>query len=132
MPQLQNVVINDRKATPVAHTYTPRDIVANVGTVVEAGTVPIGNNSLSVSLRKTPQGKYKGELRMVSPIVQTQIINGVSTPVVVRTSYVNLECTFDSTSTEDERKDAIGLMANALGASVVLVNDTLVKLQGVY
>lgn len=62
----------------------------------------------------------------------TETINGVSRPVVVRTAYANLSVTFDEKSTEQERNDAIGLMASALATGKVLVNDTLVKLEGVY
>jgi hypothetical protein len=50
----------------------------------------------------------------------------------VRTGYVNLSTSFDETSTEQERTDAIGMMSSALATSKVLVNDALVKNEGVY
>lgn len=132
MPQLQNLVLADRAATPVNHTFTPRDIVGGVGTVEESSGVPIGSNSYSVSLRKTPAGAYKATLKGRFPIVQTQTVNGVSTPTVVRTSYAEFEFSFDSTSTEQERKDVVGMMADSLSSGKVLTNDLLTKLQGVY
>lgn len=132
MPQLQNIVLTDRAATPVNHTFVPRDIVAGVGTVTEVTGTPIGENRLSVSLKKTPSGRYKGILKLDVPIVQTQTINGVSTPVVVRTSYAEVAFSFDATSSEQERKDAVGMLESALGSSKTLVNDSIVKLQGVY
>lgn len=132
MPQLQNLVVNDRAATPVAHTFIPRDIVDGVGTVVESNGSPIGENTISVGLRKTPQGRYKAILKGRFPIVQTQVINGVSTPVVVRTAYAECSFNFEATSSEQERKDAVGMIANSLAASATLVNDTVTKLQGVY
>jgi hypothetical protein len=52
--------------------------------------------------------------------------------VVVRTAYADVTFTFDSTSSEDERNDIVGMLANALDPSATLVNDAVVKLQGVY
>lgn len=132
MPQLQNIVLTDRAATPVNHTYTPRDIVGGVAEVVESTGVPIGDNRFTVSLKETAQGRFKGVLKGQFPIVQNQTINGVTTPVVVRTSYCTVEFSFDKSSTEQERKDCVGLMQSSLDASKTLVNDSIVKLQGVY
>lgn len=132
MPQLQNLVLKDRQTTPVDHTFIPRDVRQNVGTVVESNGVPVGNSRYSVSLRQTPSGNYKAELKLAVPIVVTQTVNGVSTPVVARTSYVDAVFTFDKTSTEAERNNAVGMFADSLAPSKVLVNDLVVKLQGVY
>lgn len=132
MPQLQNLVLTDRAATPVNHTFTPLDIQNGLGSVVESSGVPIGNNRVQIALNKTSTGRYKGVLKFQFPIVQTQTIDGVSTPVVVRTSYADLTFTFDPTSTTQERKDAVGMVMSALDASKVLVNDTLISLQGIY
>lgn len=132
MPQLQSLVITDRTpTTPVNLTFVPKDIVNGVGTVVNAAGVPIGEKKLSVS-QKRSGSRYKGEVRLTLPVVVTETINGVSRPVVVRTAFVALTATFDETSTQQERDDAIGLMASALATGKVLVNDTLVKLENVY
>lgn len=133
MPQLQSLVLTDRATpTPVNRTFVPRDIEAGgVGVVVNAASTPIGGERVSVSSKKA-NTRYKGELRLVLPVVQTETINGVSRPVVVRTAYVTVTTSFDEQSTEQERKDAIGLAASALDSSKVLVNDALVKLEGVY
>jgi hypothetical protein len=45
---------------------------------------------------------------------------------------VNLDVTFDATSTELERNNVIGMLQSALDPSKTLVNDALIKLQGVY
>lgn len=133
MPQLQNLVLTDRAATPVNHTFTPLDITNGVGSVVESSGVPIGNNRVQASLVRTNgTGRYKGTLKFTFPVVQTQTVNGVSTPVVVRTSYADLSFTFDPSSSEQERKDVVGMVQSALDASKVLTNDLLVKLQGIY
>lgn len=132
MPTLQNLVLTDRAATPVNHTFVPRDIVNGLGTVVETGGVPIGENRVSLALNKTSTGRYKAVLKYAFPVTQTQTINGVSTPVVVRTAYADITFTFDATSTEQERKDAVGMVYSSLDAGKTLVNDMLIKLQGVY
>lgn len=133
MPQLQNLVLKDRAApTPVDHTFTPRDVTNNVGSVVESSGTPIGDNRVTVSLTRTSTSRYKGQVRLSFPVVQNQIINGVTSPVVVRTAYADLTFTFDPTSTEAERANCVGMAADALAAAKTLVNDTLVKLQGVY
>lgn len=132
MPQLQNLVLTDRKATPVAHTFVPRNIQQGVAEVAESSGVPIGDNRVTASLIKTQAGRFKPTLKYTFPVVQTQTINGVSTPVVVRTAYVDLQFSFDPTSSEAERNDIAGMVADSLGVSKTLINDTVVKLQGIY
>jgi hypothetical protein len=132
MPQLQNLVLTDRTpVTPVDHTFVPQDIAAGVGTVVNSTGVPVGEERVSISSKKSGS-KYVGELRLAIPVVQTEEINGVERPVVVRTAYAVLKTTFDEQSTEQERTDIIGMMSSALATSKTLVHDSLVKLQGVY
>lgn len=131
MPQLQSLAIVDRAATPVTHTFLPRDIVNGVATVIESNGVPIGDNRIEVLLKKVGT-RYKGEVRLSMPVVQTETINGVSRPTVVRTNYANVVVSFDERSTEQERTDCVGLIYSSLQTSKTLVHDTLVKLQSVY
>lgn len=127
-----NVVINDRAATPVAHTYTPDGDDSNgVAVFSEKTSVPAGNPRLTVSVKQSG-GQYRPTLRLQIPVVQTQTINGISTPVVVRTAYVELSARFSDVSTDQERKDAIGLMANAMAASQTIINDALVNVTPVW
>lgn len=132
MPQLQNLVLTDRAATPVNHTFTPLDIRDGMGTVVESAGVPIGNNRVGVALNKTSTGRYKGVLKYQFPVVATQTINGVSSPTVVRTAYCDITFTFEEGSSLQERKDVVGMVQSSLDASKTLVNDVLTGLQGVY
>lgn len=132
MPQLQNLVLTDRKATPVAHTFTPFDIKNGVGTVVEQTGVPVGNNRFTVSLRRVGNTRYKAQLQLVMPVTQNETINGIVTPKVVRTAYADLSFTFEATSSDQERKDLVGMLQSSLDTAKVLVNDTVVNLQGVY
>lgn len=133
MPQLQNLVLADRTpVTPVNHTFTPVGInQLGVGEVANSSGVPVGSERVTVSLKKT-NTRYKGSVRLVLPVLATETINGVSNPVVVRTAYCSLDFSFDEKSTEQERKNAIGMAADALATGKVLVNDALVKLEGIY
>lgn len=130
MPQLANLVLEDRSATP-NHTFVPRDIIAGVATVEESTGIPIGNNRISVSLVRTQGGRYKATLKGSFPIVQTQTVNGISNPVVVRTGYFDCTFAFAENSTEEERHNVVGLLYSALDPGI-WVNDVLTKLQGVY
>ena len=69
---------------------------------------------------------------MQVPVTQTQTINGVDTPVVVRTAYVEVNFTFDALSSTQERADAVGLMVNSLAASQTQINDLVVNLSDIY
>ena len=127
-----NLVINDRAATPVAHTYSPDGDDAN-GTHIwsEKTSVPAGNPQFTASLKQSG-GQYRPTLRIKVPVVQTQTINGVSSPVIVRTAYIEVSARFDGLSTSQERADAVGLMVNSMAASQTQINDLLVNLSDVY
>lgn len=131
MPQLQSVVITDRETTPVNHTLVPRDIAGGVGVVVESSGVSVGELKLSVSMRKSA-AKFRGRLVLDSPVVATEVINGISSPKVIRRAIANVEFVFDELSTLQERNNLVGMLASALVTSKVLVNDAIVKLEGVY
>lgn len=133
MPQLQSLVLKDRAATPVSHTFVPRDISQGVGKVVASSGVPVGEKTYTVSVRQTPEnGRFRVQLRMALPVVQEQTVNGVTNPIVVRTSYVDATFTFDRNSTAQERDDTVGMFADSLGKTQNLTQGALVNLEGVY
>lgn len=139
MAQLQNLVLTDRAGTPVNHTFTPRDVTnvggkTNVGTVQESTGVKIGDKTYSISIRETGpnRDKYRVQIKFVVPVVVNETINGVVVPKVARTSYVDATFTFDAMSSQQERDDVVGMFASSLDASKVLVDSTLVDLEGVY
>jgi hypothetical protein len=84
-----------------------------------------------MSLNKTPNGRYKAVMKMAVPVVQTQTINGVSTPAVVRTAYADITLTFDATSTTVERADMLTLLYEIAGGTNA-VTSAVKDLQGVY
>lgn len=136
MPALQNLVLTDRATpTPVNHTFVPDGIdQQNVGAVVNSGAsgVPAGAERFTISMRKGGDNRYKGKLKLTLPILVTETINGVSVPKVARQTIVNVSFDFDERSTEQERKDAVGMTYSALDSSKVLVNDTLTKVQSIW
>lgn len=126
------LVINDRATTPVAHTYSPDGSDANgVHLFSEKVGVPAGYPRFTAALKRG-NGKFRATLKLAVPITQTQTINGVSTPVVVRTGYADVSFTFDSLSSEQERADVVGLIANALATSQTQINNLLVKLEDIW
>ncbi|DAD52424.1 coat protein [ssRNA phage SRR5466725_9] len=132
MAALQSVTATDRATpTPIVHTFTPRDVKDGVGLVVRTAGVPVGEEKLTVSMRKSAS-KYRGKLTMALPVVVDETVNGVVTPKVVRTAYATLEVTFDETSSTQERTNLIGMLADLLGTGKVLVHSSLVNLEGVY
>lgn len=136
MPQRGNITVNDRASTPVAHVFTPDgEDKNNVHLFSEKSGVPLSNSRLSVSITRTGNGqagKVKPTIRLAVPVTQTQTINGISQPVIVRTAYVELSATFDGLSTEQERKDAIGMMANAMAASQTILNPVLTQTEDLW
>lgn len=134
MPQIQTTVLADRQSTPVNHSFVPVDIAqpGSVGILQTVGAFLIGVMRLSLGMRRTPSGKYRGFLNLDVPVVQEETINGITKPVVVRTAYIRVQVTWDAGSTFDERNNAIGLLRSALDPTKVLVNDTLVKCEAVY
>lgn len=132
MPALQNLSITDRSTpTPIAHVFTPRDVTAGVGLVVANGGVPVNEEKFTISMRKSAS-KFRGQANLSVPVVATEVINGVSTPKLLRTAYVRIDVTFDETSTAQERTNIIGMVADALGTGKALVHGAFVNLEGVY
>lgn len=131
MPQLQNLVLKDRAATPKDHTFVPRNIANGIGETVETTGVPVGESRYTIGLRQVNR-RYKTTIKMAVPVVVNQVVNGVTTPIVTRMAYVDCKFDFDATSTKEERNDVVGMFQSSLDPSKVLVNDTVVNVQGVY
>jgi len=131
MAQAASIVVNDRESTPVAHTYAPRSITPDLATFVETGTVPIGERKLTLSSRKSGSN-YRVRVKLVSPVLVNETINGVSVPTVPRVSYADVTFTFADTSTLQERKNLVGMFANALAASQTVVDGTVTGLEGIW
>lgn len=131
MAQAASITVNDRATTPVAHTFAPREIQTGLASFVEAAAVPIGERRLSLRWRKTGKRFYQ-RVTLSVPALVMETINGVSVPTVPRVILIDCTFRFDETSTEQERKDAVGMFANALASSQPVIDGTVVKLEGVW
>lgn len=133
MPALQNLVLTDRATpTPVNHTFTPDSKSGDVATVREDNGVPFGSPRVTISKRVTANRRHKATINFTFPKVISETINGNAVPKVARTINVDLTFTCDDQSTEQERKDAVGMTMSALDPAKALINDVLIKLQGIY
>ncbi len=131
MAQLTSLVLKDREATPVSHTFTPQEIRDNVAILVNSNGVPVGNERVGVSLRYTGN-RYKAVLTLTAPTVVTETVNGVASPTVARTAYAEVHFSFPNTSTLQERKNVVGMTADALSSNQAMLNALFTELQNVY
>lgn len=134
MASLQNVTLTDRTpVTPVVHTFVPRlfDPSTSVGIVANTTGVPVGEELLTVSMKKSAS-KYRGKVTLSMPVVATEVINGVSSPKVIRTAYARVEVDFDLSSTTQERTNLMGMLADAFATSKTLVHKSMVDLESVW
>lgn len=128
MPAIQPVVVTDRKATPVNYTLNP---VSKEGDVVvvaaaDASGSPITEIRLSASTRRTPT-RVRSTLKFRVPIVSTQTVNGVTTPIVLREGFADVTFNFAKDHTKAERNDVVGIVHSALMSNKILINNAVVE-----
>lgn len=127
-----NLVLTDRKSTPVDHTFTPDGVDSNgVHVFTEKTGIPADDARFTASIRRSG-GRFRVSLKLVNPVTQTQTINGIDNPIIVRTAYAEVNLTFDETSSASERADTIGMLADSLGADQTMINDLIVNLSDIY
>lgn len=134
MPTFQSVVLTDRTATPVNMTFNPADRNVQTGVVTVAHSVDgsiLARKKFSISKRRV-NGKSKTRILFYAPVVQTEVINGISSPKVVRESYVDCTFTFPNSTSEQERNDVVGMFQSAFGNTKTLVHDTIVKDESIF
>jgi hypothetical protein len=131
MPAQSSIVVDDRESTPVAHTFAPRGSTADIATYREAGTVPVGEPTLTVRSRKS-NGQYYVRLVLTVPVVVTETISGVDRSVVERVSLVDANFRFHESSTLQERKNVVGMFSNMLSASQAQLNPVLTELDMIW
>lgn len=119
MTQLATVVLKDDAGTNIS--FVPRDIVNGVATTVNSSGIPLGDKTFSLSVSRTQAGRRKANLKFTLPVVQTETINGVGRPTVVRTAYCDVNFSFDGTSSTAERADMIAAVKAALADTVMTV-----------
>lgn len=132
MAQFASFTLNDRETTPVAHVFLPTQSPTPDTFVAKRGTgVPIADEIVTISNRVSGT-KRKVRFLLVLPIVQTETINGISTPKVVRRSIAEVNLTFEDSSSTQERKNLVGMTYNALASTQAMLDATFVGLEGLY
>lgn len=132
MPQLTSLAIDDRETTPVTHTFVPRSLENGVALFVETDGTPIGDSSVTVSMRKSGLDKFKARIVLAVPVVVDETINGVVDPKVARVGYADVTFTFASKSSLQERKNVVGMLADALAADQTFIDSVCTGLEGIY
>lgn len=133
MPALQNLVVSDRQATPVNYTLVPDNRLdgGNIGVVsaADATGAAITKKSLSIG-RKKSGNRIRITERWKFPTIVTETINGVSSPKVARTGYIDVTFNFEESHTAAERKDMLGMFHSAHNVGKVLTEGMIVNDEG--
>lgn len=132
MPTLAPMVLKDRAATPVDHTFNPRDTTNGVTTLTESTGVPIGERRITMAHLRSNNGRIRAVTKFVVPVVQDVEVNGITRPTVVKTNYAEVTFNFDGVSTTQERKDIVGFVENYLKAANTVANGFIVDLEGLF
>lgn len=125
--QLAAITINDGKATPVSHVFTPTKISGSTAVLNErvASGIAIGYPMLQFSV--TPADAFNGvnrvDLKIAMP--QLEVISGsdagyTPAPAVAFTDTVKVSFLLPGRSTTANRKDLRVLLINALQNSIVV------------
>lgn len=125
MPAMGSIVVNDAETTPIAHTLSP---VTTDGTLAilanRSATSPQGYETLRLALNapKSTKSAYTLDIGFNDPV--EAVVN--SQNVVVRNNSAKIQVNFSASSTAQERKNTLKLMANLLShATIVAMADTL-------
>lgn len=134
MAAIASLSLDDREDTPVTHTFVPNGIDSGTASWKESDALgnPIGDNTFSVSYRKTASGLHKVRTVLRIPAVVVETIDGVARQKVERVAYANLEFTFAGDSTEQERENILGILSDALAADQSVLNPLYTKLESIY
>lgn len=126
MAQLTSIVLNDGTADV---TFLPHEITSqNVARLRTNAETVIGTEELSVQARDAVSNR-RVTVKVTLPVVQNEVINGITTPKVVRQQIATVELSLPKTSLKNDRKRARSLIAsalsNALIAAVIDSNESL-------
>jgi hypothetical protein len=132
MPTFSAITVVDRMPTPVSHVFTPADkSPAGVAVFKRSTGVPVGDELLTMSRRESA-GKVRTVTKLAVPLVQNQTVNGVVTPVVVDTNYVEITVTSSKYSSTQDRANMIGMIHKLLGVDQTNMTKYFVDLEGFY
>lgn len=132
MPQATSFTVQDRAGTPANHTFNPAGEATDGSWIfTETAATKVGERRFHIGIRKSGEN-YKVRVLFADPVVGTEVINGISNPKVLRTSYADVTFTFSDKSDLQARKDTVGMFANSLASSQAMVDAVLTKLEALY
>lgn len=141
MSQIGNIVVNDSRATPIAHTFTPQN--AQMGTsepallLNRASGIYAGFERLTVLVRRSESNKAsKVLIKLVKPTLAVTSPNTASgiqpQPTVGYTCLAEVSFTFPDSTTLEERQDMRQLVSNLLVAGQPLIKSAIEDLSPLY
>jgi hypothetical protein len=131
MAARNTITVDDRESSPVSHSFVPVGDKDNMALFREAGVVPEVDSKLNISW-KLDGPKRKVRMTLAVPKAVTETINGVDRTTSQFVNYGDVTFTYSSQSTLQERKNLVGMFANALAASVTVVDSTVTGLEEIW
>jgi hypothetical protein len=131
MAARNTITVDDRESTPDSHDFVPVGDNGNMALFREPGAVPEVDSKLNISW-KLDGARKKVRLTLAVPKAVTETINGVDRVTSQFVNYGDVTFTFSSQSTLQERKNIVGMLANALAASQSVVDPTLTGLEEIW
>lgn len=134
MPAIGNLVINDGQATPVAHTFAPVGVEANVAKHADrSGGIPVGYGIVTIGMRNPGNGQggvYKASIKVLIPSLEQtspSTATGIQpAPSVAYTTAAHLDFLLPARGTLLDRQNILAYVKNALSnASIVSVVTNL-------
>lgn len=132
MPAAAPITAVDRQATPVSHVLLPDSPNGSVWTFSNDAATTLEQKSLTISSVKGDNGNTKVRLVLKCPVVQTETINGISNPKLVRTAFADVTFKFSDGSSDLERANTVGMLASLLASSQPVLNEVLVEGRRIY
>ncbi len=130
MADFTTITVNDREDTPVAHSFVPASRPSGDSVLFkEAGVVPLGDSTVTARVTRLPNGSYRCRLVLKVPNLGTRVADGITNYELLDEAYAETVFRFSARSTEQQRKNVIGMHANMLAASVTPVNDAFTKVE---
>jgi hypothetical protein len=131
MSNVTDIVLNNGESTPVAKTFTPDVVDANLVSYSEkSGVSYLAHPTLSLGRRMptAQNGNRKATIRVKVPVLEE--ISGTTTgytpgPKVAYTLLANIDVVIPSRASAAERADLAAFAANGLAHSVInaLIED---------
>lgn len=136
MAQIANIVINDGKPTPVAHTFSPSRVDGSEAEWHDRAVgYPVGYSRLIVGV-DTPKGNGPFRVRVSLKIPTLETVAGPSSggfqpgPTLAYEEVVACNFTFSQRTSEQDREDLRVMLIAALGNAQIV--EAIEKLAPVY